>query len=490
MKSRNLKICFATSECAPFVKTGGLADVSNSLPAALSKLNHDVKIFLPFYIQVNIENYSIRRLEELGAIPVLIGGETFYFNVWMGKLPGSECDVYFIDCPEFYHRNEIYTNDNDEDSRFILFQHAVFLTLQRLEWTPDVIHCNDWQTGLMPVFLKTHYKWDKMFAKTGCVMSIHNIAYQGRFRKKTIGKANLTYDNFYPEGPYEFFNGFCFLKTGILYSEIITTVSPTYALEIQTPEFGEGLEGVLNNRKDDLYGILNGIDSDVWSPVSDEFISHNYSFDSYQDKIINKAQLLDMIGFEPFTDIPIVGIVSRFASQKGFELLEPVLDEIMNMNVSLVVLGSGEKKYEDFFRNASLRYPGRIFAYPGFNNMLSHLITAGSDIILMPSRYEPCGLNQMYSLNYGTVPVVRKTGGLADTVFDYHEFNMEGNGFSFKDFDPYALYTTLRRALDIFYIKDEWMKIVERGMKADFSWDASAKKYAGLYKKAITARVF
>jgi starch synthase len=423
-------------------------------------------------------------LDEYEDILVHIGDKSVFFNVWYGTLPDSEVEVYFIDCPVYFNREMPYTNDPDEDERFILFQIAVLETLQRLKWAPDVIHCNDWQTSLIPVYLKTNYKWDKLFENTSTLLSIHNIGYQGRFSKNCVYNAGLSYSEYYPGGPYELDNTFCFLKAGILYAEIITTVSPTYAKEIQTKEFGAGMDGVLSIRKDDLYGVLNGIDTSLWNPKSDKFISQHYSKKGIKNKIKCKKELLEEAEIEFNEDIPAIGIISRFAGQKGFDLMFPIAKELMDLPFQLLVLGSGEDRTEDFFKMLAANFPEKVNTYIGYNNRLAHWITAGCDMFLMPSKYEPCGLNQMYSLNYGTVPLVRKTGGLADTVKDYHEFNKKGNGFTFEDFNSYALYSTIERAVTMFKDKKVWKEIMMRGMKEDFSWKHSAKEYMNLYKKA------
>ena len=481
-----LKIAFAASECVPFVKTGGLGDVVGSLPKAIANENCEVKVFLPLYGKINKELHNIIPLEEFNDIKIKIGEAEFSYSVFTSKLPDSDVNVYFIDCPQYYDREMPYTNDPDEDERFILFQVAVIETLQRLKWSPDIIHCNDWQTSLIPVYLKTNYKWDKLFENTKTLLSIHNIGYQGRFSKEAVGKAGLSYSDYYAESPYELDGTFCFLKAGIIFSDIITTVSPTYSEEIRTEEFGAGMEGVLDTRKDSLYGVLNGIDTNIWSPKNDKFIPANYSRKSFKNKIICKKELLSEAGIEYNEDIPTIGIISRFAGQKGFELMFPIAEELMRLPFQLIVLGSGEDKTEKFFEELAYLFPEKVNTYIGYNNKLAHYITAGCDMFLMPSLYEPCGLNQMFSLNYGTVPIVRKTGGLADTVKDYHEFDEKGNGFSFKDSTSYALYTTIERAINMYKDKKVWKKIMDAGMKEDFSWKHSAKEYMNLYRKAIS----
>lgn len=480
-----MKICFVSSESDPFVKTGGLADVSGSLPLALEKLGCEVKIFLPFYDLIDTARFNIKPVENIRNVEVKIGEKSVSFSLFSCKLESGSIYVYFIECPEYYHRKRVYTNDADEDERFILFQKAVLISLQNLNWSPDVIHCNDWQTGLIPAYLKKNLRSETMFKNTVSVFSIHNIAYQGLFDKSSFSKTNFSQEDFQPFSPFELNNLFCFLKTGISYAEVITTVSPTYAKEIQTPEYGCGLDGVLVDRCSDLYGILNGINTEIWNPKSDNLISYNYSYSDFGIKIKNKKELLKNIGLKFDENVPLLGIVSRFAWQKGFELFEPLIDELFSKNIQLIILGEGENKYEEFFKNLVKKYPGKVVAFVEYNNKLAHKITASSDIFLMPSKYEPCGLNQMYCLNYGTVPVVRKTGGLADTVKDADEFGKDGNGFKFTDFDSQQLLKTIERALIYFEDKKRWDELVKIGMNEDFSWNNSAKKYICIYKKAL-----
>ncbi len=482
-----MRIAFATSECVPFVKTGGLADVSGALPKALAAEGCEVKVFLPLYGSISTLSHGLNFAHELHGVPAQIGGETVYYQVWYKK-DDSGVEFYFIDCPQYYHRSEIYTNDPDEDKRYLLLQNAVLQILQRFNWAPDILHCNDWQTALLPVYLKEKYSWDSLFWKTASVLSIHNLGYQGLFSKEAIYHAGLYNDKYYPGGPYEFHNTFSFLKAGMLYADVLTTVSETYAREIQTPTYGERLDGVLAVRRDDLYGILNGIDPNDWNPRVDKFIPQQYDLETFADKIKNKQALLEQVGLPFDENVPTIGMITRLTVQKGLEILSHALSDLMQMPLQLVILGSGEKKYENFVRWAAGTYPGKVSAYLGFNNALAHLITAGCDMYLMPSRYEPCGLNQMYSLNYGTVPIVRKTGGLADTVKDYHEFDQQSNGFSFLDFTPYALYTSVYRAVELFHQKDVWMEIVKRGMAEDFSWQHSARRYLEVYRRAKSKR--
>lgn len=483
-----MRVCFVTSECVPYAKTGGLADVAGSLPKALSEAGCDVKVIMPLYGSIRTLDHDLVLSTDLGTMDANVGGKKVTFAAWYGTLPGSNVAVHFVDCPAYFHRGGLYTSDNDEDERFILLQHAAVRILQRYHWSPDVVHCNDWHTALMPAFLREQYGWDNLFKHTATVLTIHNIGYQGRFTPSTVHTAGFDASGFYPGGPLEFEGSFSFLKTGLLYADAVTTVSETYAREIQTSEYGAGLEHVLRFRSGDLFGVLNGIDLTVWHPGQDKQIPRNYTNRSLGRKIENKKALLEEMRL-PFDErVPLLGIVSRLTVQKGFELLEPIIQGVVSTPAQLVVLGSGDDRYERFFRAAASTFRDRVSFYPGYNDGLAHRITAGSDMFIMPSRYEPCGMNQMYSLLYGTLPVVRKTGGLADTVFDYHEFGGQGTGFSFVDFASHGLFDAIRRGCSLFGEKDVWLEIQKRGMKSDFSWKRSADRYIAIYERVKARR--
>jgi starch synthase len=484
-----MKIAFIASEAVPYAKTGGLADVAGALPAALSKLNCEVKLFIPKYSSIEEEKHSIRYCWDIGEMQIKIGDAVRSVHVHTAKLPGSDVDVYFIDCPYYFFRGSLYTEDPDEDERFILFSKAVLETIRRIEWTPDIMHCNDWQTGLIPMYLKDNYSWNDQFDNTASLYTIHNIGYQGKFPALSRLNAGIRKDYFYPGGPVEYFGDISFMKTAIYFSDIINTVSKTYAMEILTPEYGAGMEGILNQRKQDVFGILNGVDYEHWDPSTDTLIPYKYTPDDLSGKGRNKQFLCEHFKLKCEDDIPLIGIVSRMAGQKGFDLIAAASDQLMELRAQWIVLGNGEEKYENLFRYLAAFYPGKLGAYIGFNTELSHLIEAGADIFLMPSQYEPCGLNQIYSLKYGTVPVVRKTGGLADTVTDWTESLLtgeeDGNGFTFTTYSGSAMYDALQRAIDAYSNKPLWHKIQHNGMKNVFSWENSAKEYIHLYKKAL-----
>ena len=487
-----MKIAFVSTEAVPFAKTGGLADVAGSLPIDLEKLGCEVKLFIPKYFSIDESRHGLKYNWNIGEMPVRVNGQIRSVHVHQSKLPDSNVEVNFIDCPHYFHRHRIYTNDIDEDERFIIFSKGVIELLQRLGWAPDVIHCNDWQTGLIPLFIKDNYNWDRMFDNTGTLFTIHNIGYQGRFSSSVLGAAEIRGDLFYPSGPVEHDGGFSFMKAGIYFADIINTVSNTYSHEILTNEFGAGLQNPLRERMEDLYGILNGADYNVWDPETDIHLPFKYSINDLSGKQKNKEYLLQHFGI-PFKEhIPLIGIISRIVVQKGFDLFADAINDLMKLEAQWIVLGSGEDRFENLFRQLSNQLPHKFGAYIGYNNELSHLIEAGSDMFLMPSRYEPCGLNQIYSLKYGTVPIVRKTGGLADTVHDWDELNYygfdTGTGFSFNDATGYALFKSVERAVNCFKQKEVWKKIQMNGMEKDYSWKHSAEQYMELYKLAKEKR--
>lgn len=484
-----MKIAYVASEVVPFAKTGGLADVAGALPVALHEFGHEVKVFMPKYFSIDAKQFGLEYLALVGEIKIRVGGFLHPINFFKGFLPNSSVEIYFIDSPNFFHRHKLYTNDYDEDMRFILFCKAVIELTQYLQWAPDIFHCNDWQTALIPLLLKDNYSWDKLFHKTKVLFTIHNIGYQGQFSQGTINNAELNRAYFYPGGPIEFHDGVNFMKIGINFSDIISTVSETYAKELLTEEYGHGLHEVLWNRKDDLFGIVNGVDYSIWNPETDKYIPANYTIDTIHKKNDNKEALCKFFNLPFRQDIPIIGIISRLAIQKGFDILSESIDELIKLDAQWVILGSGEYKYEDMFRSFAYYHPHKVGVYFGYNNELSHLIEAGADIFLMPSHYEPCGLNQIYSLKYGTVPIVRKTGGLADTVHDWHEYSYlgldSGTGFSFNDYTGFALYSSIARAITEYKDKTNWQKIQANGMSQNYSWRNAAKKYIKLYDLAL-----
>jgi len=494
MAARRLKILYVTSEVYPFVKTGGLADVSAALPQMLGELGHEVRIVVPKYGAVDERRFKIHEVVRLKDLHVNIGDKDVVFSLKSSFLPGQKVrvQIYFLDNHEYFgSRNSLYTDPMtgqdylDNDERFILLSHSVFQLISKLGWIPDIIHCNDWQCGLIPVYLKTLYKDEPAFNEFKTLLTIHNLAYQGIFPKTSFKKTGLPQELGSEKG-IEVNGKINFIKGGLLYADVINTVSETYANEIRTDEeMGAGLRNILAKRKDDLYGIINGIDTRIWSPEKDKLLPKRYTSKTLEDKLENKRELAEKFRFRYDVNIPIIGIISRLFDYKGIDLITEAASEMMKMNLQIILLGTGDKKYHNFFEKLGNKHPDKFQAYLGFNDELAHLIEAGADIFLMPSRYEPCGLNQMYSLMYGTVPLVRETGGLADTVERFNEKTGEGNGFMFKNYDSAAMMKELHRALKIFDDKKTWTKIMKNGMKSDFSWNSSAKKYIDLYKTIL-----
>ncbi|MGA9117803.1 MAG: glycogen synthase GlgA [Bacteroidota bacterium] len=488
-----LNILFVSSEVDPFAKTGGLADVSGALPQTIKGMEHEIRVIMPRYGSINERKSRLHQMIRLNDIVIPVGSKTYPAAVKSSFITNNQIkvQVYFIDNPDLFGRTGLYVHPetkkdyHDNDERFIFFDKAVLELLKRLGWQPDIIHCNDWQTGLIPAYLKTVYKDDPFYADTRTVFTIHNMAYQGIFPKSSFAKTGLP-PALLSEDGIEAFGNVNLLKSGLMFADAITTVSEKYAEEIRTSEeYGCGLQDIVKRRKNDVSGIVNGIDYSVWDPSVDTLIPHRYDVRSLDQKIEDKKALLRDMGL-PFDEkIPVVGIISRLADQKGFDLIGEVLDEIMKMGIQLVVLGTGEKKYHELFEKAHKKYPTKVGLSLTFNNTLAHLIEAGSDMFLMPSRYEPCGLNQLYSLRYGTVPVVRATGGLDDTIDDFNASSGEGTGFKFKKYDSHELIHALQRAVHTFADAAVWRKLMRNGMAKDFSWEISARKYVQLYRNLV-----
>lgn len=496
MSAKKYKILFVTSEVVPFMKTGGLADVSAALPQMLAEMGHEVRIVVPKYGAVDDRKFKIHEVVRLKDLHVKIGEKDVVFSIKSCFLPGQKVrvQIYFLDNQEYFgSRNSLYidpfTGEDypDNDERFILLSNSVFELISKLGWIPDLIHCNDWQTGLIPAYLKTTFKDDELFSKFKTLFTVHNLAYQGIFPKSAFNKTGLP-EELNSEKGLEIYGKLNFMKSGLIFADVINTVSETYANEIRTDEeLGAGLKNVLAKRKNDLYGIVNGIDAKVWNPEKDKHLPKKFSLKNLANKAVNKQELAEKFGFEYDENIPIIGLISRLYDAKGLDLINKAFDDMMKLNIQMVLLGTGDKKYHNFFDKMSKKYPGKFASYLGFNDELAHLIEGGSDLFLMPSRYEPCGLNQMYSLMYGTVPLVRETGGLADTVTKFDEKTEEGNGFVFKQYNAAAMLKELKRALKIFEDKKAWAKIMKNGMKSDFSWNSSAKKYIELYKTILNS---
>ena len=496
MATKKLKILFVTSEVVPFVKTGGLADVSSALPQRLSEMGHEVRIVVPKYGAVDDRKFKIHEVVRLKDLKIQIGDKEITFSLKSCFLPGQKVrvQIYFLDNQEYFgSRNSLYTdpltgeNFSDNDERFILLSRSVFELISKLGWIPDIIHCNDWQCGLIPAYLKTIYKDEEQFSQFKTLFTIHNLAYQGQFPKSSFYKTGLP-EELNSEKGLEIYGKINFMKSGLIFADVINTVSETYAEEIRKDdELGAGLKNELAKRKNDLYGIVNGIDMRVWNPEKDKLLPKKYSLKNLDNKIENKKELTQKFGFKFDESVPVVGVITRLFDAKGVDLISESFKDLMSLDIQLILLGTGDKKYHTLFDKMAEKYRGKFACYLGFNDELAHLIEGGADIFMMPSRYEPCGLNQMYSLIYGTVPVVRETGGLADTVINYDEKTGAGNGFVFKKYTSSAFIKELRRAVNIFQDKKTWNKIMKTGMKSDFSWTSSAKKYVELYKTVLNS---
>ena len=495
MAEDKLKIAFVSPEVVPFAKTGGLADVAGALPKVLSKLGHEIKVILPKYKMIDQKKFDLKS-KKMQPSPIPIGEKQAKLEVKSAQLEDSEVEWLFLANDFYYCRDELYRDNKtgqdyaDNDERFILFARGTLEILKQLGWQPDIIHCNDWQSGLIPAYLNTAYQNDSFFEKTACLYSIHNLAYQGNFPAEVFYKLGVDKNLFYPMSPFEYWSKLSFMKSGIAYANLVNTVSPTYALEIQSgSEYGYGLEGVLSTRKNDLFGIINGIDYDIWNPQVDKLIPYAYNPKDLSGKEKNKQQLLRQNNLpEDKGRTPLIGVISRLADQKGFDLIAQISGRLLSLDLKIVILGTGDEKYHQLFANMQKKFPNKIKVNLAFDDKLAHLIEAGSDMFLMPSRYEPCGLNQLYSLKYGTVPIVRKTGGLADTIQDYDPATGTGNGFAFDNYDAEKLLETIQRAINSYKDKKLWTKLMLAGMEQDFSWKASATKYVELYQKALSKK--
>ncbi len=473
-----MKVLYVASECVPFIKTGGLADVAGSLPVELNRQGADVRVVLPKYR--HIDAYWRARMERVAEYAVLFGSRSMYCAI--ETLTDQGVTYYFVDNEEMFGADAIYGDGLQEGYRFAFFCRAVAEMCRHIDFYPDVLHLNDWQTGLLAAMLRTQYLEDARLGRMRIVFSIHNLRYQGLFDWRAMN-AKLGFDErlFTPDY-LEFYGALSCMKAGLVFADHINTVSPTYAAEIRTAYYGERLDGLLRARGEAVSGILNGIDRTVYDPATDRFLEYHYGPDDMAGKAMQKTLLQREMRLFERPEVPVIAMISRLTPQKGLDLVERVLSDILRMDVQLVLLGDGDRRFVDLLNWAAWRYPGQVGTYIGLNEGLAHRVYAGSDLFLMPSQFEPCGLSQMIALRYGCVPVVRETGGLKDSVLPYNKYTDEGTGFSFANYNAHEMLFVLERAVQYYYEdRPMWQRLVRRGMEADFGWAASAKQYLALY---------
>ena len=475
------KVLFVASECVPFVKTGGLADVVGSLPKYLDKEQFDVRVMLPKYMM--IPDHFKQNMQYKTHFYMELNWRSQYVGVLESVVDGIT--FYFIDNEFYFSGMKPYGNIYEDIEKFTFFSHACLSALPVIDFRPDIIHCHDWQTGLVPVYLHDSFQGGEFFRGIKTIMTIHNLKFQGVWDKKTIKNITGLGDYYFAPDKLEAYGDANYLKGGIVYADYVTTVSDSYANEIRMPFYGEGLDGLMNAKANRLVGIVNGIDYNEYNPETDPFIVQHYNAKNFRkEKVKNKCALQEELGLEVNDKKFMIGIVSRLTDQKGFDLIDYVIEEICAEDTQLVVLGTGEEKYEHLFRHFAWKYSNRVSANIFYSNERSHRIYAACDAFLMPSLFEPCGLSQLMSLRYGTVPIVRETGGLRDTVQPYNQYEGTGTGFGFCNYNAHEMLGTVRYAKDVYYNhRREWNKIIDRGMAADFSWSASARKYEDLYNR-------
>lgn len=482
--TESLKVWFLASEVAPFAKTGGLADVAGALPWALKKLGVDVRVGLPYYRVVKKEDFSFRKALKGLEVPLedsILRGDVLETATEQGV------PVYLFAREDLFDRPNLYGTPEgdyyDNLQRFAYFCQAALLFAKKAGFHCDVVHCHDWQTGLIPAYLKTVYRADPFLSHVASVFTVHNMGYQGLFAADKLPTCGLPASEFSPEG-IEYWGKISLLKAGIVYADAISTVSPRYSQEIQTPEFGLGMDGILRKRSADLYGILNGADYTSWDPATDRHIKAHYTPGNMQGKSRCKKALIDEMGLDPhFMDRPVLGVISRLAAQKGCDLLVQIVEDVVRLDAGLVILGAGEERYQAILDEMGQKYRESMAVRIGFDEPLAHRIMAGADMLLVPSRYEPCGLTQIYALKYGTVPVVRATGGLYDTIRQFDPNSGEGNGFKFVEYKAKAFLDQINKAVKAYNDRATWGKLVKNILRADFSWEDSARKYVLLYEK-------
>jgi starch synthase len=477
-----LKILILAAEIVPFAKVGGLADIVGALPKALLALGHDVRLVMPRYRQVDLQRFQLDTILE--DVSVSMGTYQTQVSVCQGTI-GDHIPVYMIDAPRYFDRENIY-GYTDDGERFILFCRAALEAVRALNWAPDIVHCNDWHTGIVPNWMHTLYRGDPFFASTATVYTIHNLAYQGIFGYRLLEVAGVASNGFLYPQIAELAHVVDIMGRGILFADAVTTVSERYAQEILTPTFGEKLDHLLRSRRDRLFGILNGIDYQEIDPATDRYIHARFAINSLDVRTENKADLQAYAQFPIKPDVPILSMISRLADQKGLDLVAQIMQPLLSQGVQFIVLGVGDQHYHELFQNLAARYPEQVAVFLTFNTELAQRIYAGSDMFLMPSRFEPCGTSQMIAMRYGCVPIVRSVGGLADTVREYDPSTGEGNGFTFTNYDPWEFFAAIVRAIALYRFKDTWRTLQQHGMLADHSWRNSAARYVEIYQNALS----
>ncbi len=476
-----MKILYVASEAAPFIKTGGLADVAGSLPKAIKNKSHDIRVIMPLYSAIGQEFKD--KMEKDLEFYIDLGWRRQYVGVM--SLEHNGVTHYFIDNEYYFKRSKIY-GEYDDGERFIFFSKAVAIFLKAINFKADLVHANDWHSGLLPLYIKDFAKGDPFYKDMRSVFTIHNLKYQGIFDTsilESIGGLSIEY---FQEDGLKYYEKINLMKSGIVYCDVLTTVSKSYSEEIKYEFFGEGLEGIIKKNEHKLVGIVNGIDYDIYNPQTDVKIKENYDFKSIGNKDINKKALQNLYGLEE-KDVPVIAMVSRLVAMKGLDLVAHILDELLQEDIQFIVLGTGDIEYEDMFKYFQAKYPDKLRARIYFNEDESHLIYGGTDLFLMPSMAEPCGISQLIALRYGSIPIVREVGGLKDTVIPYNEYNGKGNGFSFKNFNAHELLNTLKYSLHIYRDKEKWEALIGQAMESKNSWEKSSKEYKKIYKKLVEA---
>ncbi|HEU4593452.1 MAG TPA: glycogen synthase [Steroidobacteraceae bacterium] len=482
-----LNICAIASEVVPFAKTGGLADVANALSRQLTSRGHDVRVFMPLYAQIHREKLDAVRVETLQGLPIRCGRHEYRVDIWKSRLPGSATSVYLVESDALYARPALYTSDPDEHRRFLVLTRAALECCRRMNFRPHLVHSHDWHAAFAPLWLRSNYRNDPVFAGAKSVMTIHNIGYQGEFSAADVADLDLGPDAYLLHQDDLRAGRINALKHGIMHADAVTTVSPTYAREITTPRYGMGLETALSVRGSAVRGILNGVDYEEWDPRRDRYLPIHFTPQEIAKKAELKRNFLLRQNLRPVHGrVPLFGIVSRLTSQKGFDLLIEALPRLLqNHDVRLAVVGSGDAKYEEFFTGLAERHRGRAMFFGGYDEALAHWIEGASDVFLMPSLYEPCGLNQMYSLRYGTIPIVRRTGGLADSVLHFDPATGVGTGIVFNDFDAPGMNWAIDTALQWYADATLWERLVQNAMRQDFSWETQANEYLKLFAELL-----